>query len=233
MSRPEWIPRLAAESLVVVLSILLALAADAWWEGRETRADVEASLTSIRAEIMQNRSRLGDVAPYHRSLADTLLSLASTGAARVPADLYARGWLVTPELTAAAWDGARATGTTSDVVRPSSRCSTRASWRGASPTCRPSTGLWPASSATWPPGRRDSWPRTSRCSNAGPVHRGTAREAPPADPPARGPGGLRGLPPAPHRTRSSPVRPAPGSRREPPCIFHAGENRRSPPWRVG
>lgn len=109
-------PRLAVESLVVVLSVLLALAADEWWDRRETRAAVTESLRSIQAEIVQNRARLQEVAPYHRNLADTLQRLAAAGATRVEPDLHARGWLVTRELTAAAWNGARTSGTTSEMA---------------------------------------------------------------------------------------------------------------------
>lgn len=36
----EWMPRLVVGSLVVVLSILLALGVNEWWEGRETEAAV-------------------------------------------------------------------------------------------------------------------------------------------------------------------------------------------------
>lgn len=66
MSRPQWIPGLAAESVAVVLSILLALAADAWWEGRETQTAVEVSLTSIQAEIARTGRGSGRWLPHRR-----------------------------------------------------------------------------------------------------------------------------------------------------------------------
>lgn len=113
MTQPRsWLPGLGVESLVVVFSILAALAADEWWQGRETRAAVSSSLEAIRAEVAANRERLAQVAPYHRKLADTLLALASVGTDRPDPTLHSQGWLQTPELTMAAWEGARATGTT-------------------------------------------------------------------------------------------------------------------------
>lgn len=117
MNRPrDWLPRLLLESGVVVVSILAALAADAWWEERETRAAVDTSLESIRAEISGNLDRLQRVAPYHRNLADTLLALRAAGFDQVNPDIYSQGWLITPQLTAAAWEGARATGTTAGII---------------------------------------------------------------------------------------------------------------------
>lgn len=117
MSRSRsWVPRLLVESAVVVFSILAALAADAWWQGRQARGAVEASLESIRSELAGNLNRLQRVAPYHRTLADTLRALGAAGVEEVDPDLYSQGWLITPELTAAAWEGARATGTTTDMT---------------------------------------------------------------------------------------------------------------------
>jgi len=54
-------------------------------------------------------------APNHRGLADTLRTLRAAGTETIEPEVYARGWLMTPELPAAAWEGARATGATSEM----------------------------------------------------------------------------------------------------------------------
>lgn len=111
----EWLPRLLVESAVVVFSILLALAVNEWWDQRETEAAVQRSLRSIQGEMERNRSRLEEVARYHRELADTLKTLVNAGAEEVPEGVPAHGWLQTPELTSAAWRGAGTTGTASEM----------------------------------------------------------------------------------------------------------------------
>lgn len=113
--RRDWIPRLAVESVVVVLSILLALGVDEWRDRRESELRVQRSLRSIRSEVERNRQRLRDVAEYHVTLADTLRALAANGVADVGADVYPRGWLLTPELVSGAWRAANATGTTAEM----------------------------------------------------------------------------------------------------------------------
>ena len=43
--------RITAEGLVIVASVLIALAADAWWDGRQDRAEEAARLSAVRAEL--------------------------------------------------------------------------------------------------------------------------------------------------------------------------------------
>lgn len=50
--------RFIGEGVVIVVSILLALAADAWWDGRQDRAAEAALLESLHAEISLNVEEL-------------------------------------------------------------------------------------------------------------------------------------------------------------------------------
>ena len=47
--------RLVLEGLVVVSSILLAFALDAWWDEHELDQDVAQELQSVRRELEENR----------------------------------------------------------------------------------------------------------------------------------------------------------------------------------
>lgn len=62
-------PRIAADSVLIVFSILLALAVNAWWSGREDRARVEQALAYLDAEVVSNREMVRSLLPYHQQLA--------------------------------------------------------------------------------------------------------------------------------------------------------------------
>lgn len=62
--------RVFIEGLVIVVSILLAFAIDAWWEGWQERADVEDALRAVRAELVDNLAYFEDVARDHRRVAE-------------------------------------------------------------------------------------------------------------------------------------------------------------------
>jgi len=53
-------PRIFAEGLVIVVSILLALGADAWWDGRQRRIDELASLELIARDLQVTMGQLTD-----------------------------------------------------------------------------------------------------------------------------------------------------------------------------
>jgi hypothetical protein len=53
-SQKYWIPVLLAESVAVVVSILLAFAIDAWWENREERAEEQNILLGLQTEFETN-----------------------------------------------------------------------------------------------------------------------------------------------------------------------------------
>ena len=47
--------RTIAEGVVIVVSVLIALAADAWWDGRRDRAGESARLSAVRSELQDAR----------------------------------------------------------------------------------------------------------------------------------------------------------------------------------
>ena len=72
------------ESVLVVGSILLALALDEWNEGQDYQDLATLSLLNFEREIQQNRLRLEDVTPFHVGLRDVLANIDIDDAA-VPA----------------------------------------------------------------------------------------------------------------------------------------------------
>ena len=84
LSRRAWISRVLVESVLVVGSILLALALDEWNEGQDYQDLATLSLINFEREIQQNRLRLEDVTPFHVGLRDVLANMDIGGAA-VPA----------------------------------------------------------------------------------------------------------------------------------------------------
>jgi hypothetical protein len=68
------------ESVLVVGSILLALALDEWNEDREFEDLARRSLANFEREIQQNRLRLEDVTPFHGGLRDVLANMDARGA---------------------------------------------------------------------------------------------------------------------------------------------------------
>ena len=79
--RIPW-PRLLAESVVVVLSILLALAVDTWWSERQDRFLERAELEGIRAQLMETHELLqGVILSDEASLASTERLIEAAAAA--------------------------------------------------------------------------------------------------------------------------------------------------------
>jgi len=71
----EWLPRVVFESLLIVVSILLALALDEWQEDLEIEELVDRSVQSFEQEVRRNKMRVEDVAPYHIGLQEILTRL--------------------------------------------------------------------------------------------------------------------------------------------------------------
>ena len=80
----SWISRVLVESVLVVGSILLALALDEWNEDLEFQDLADRSLANFEREIQQNRLRLEDVTLFHLGLRDVLANMDASGEA-VPA----------------------------------------------------------------------------------------------------------------------------------------------------
>ncbi len=68
----KWIIKGFVQSVLVVGSILMALAFDEWAENQDFAELADQSLRIFEREVSQNRARLEDGAPYHRGIRDIL-----------------------------------------------------------------------------------------------------------------------------------------------------------------
>ena len=96
-------PRITAEGAVIVGSILLALAADAWWADRSERRTLVTALGNVTTEISVGRDEIAFAVDDNRSriaLYEKLLTLAPAELLALPADsLSLMGWSFWPPRT--------------------------------------------------------------------------------------------------------------------------------------
>ena len=99
------------ESVLVVGSILLALALDEWKEDREFEDLASRSLVNFEREIQQNRLRVEDVTLFHAGLRDVLANMdASRGAVPTTTIRNIMEGFQPALLVSTAWETAVATG---------------------------------------------------------------------------------------------------------------------------
>jgi len=105
---------LGLESVMIVFSVLLALAASSWADTRREHALIDEARTAFVREIQANRSRLTQVLPYHRALTAAVLHVDSAGGISSYADWRRRvpiwSGFSPPDVAATAWQSALATG---------------------------------------------------------------------------------------------------------------------------
>lgn len=75
----DWLPRIIVESILIVLSILLALAVSEFQRNREDTELADQALRAFDREIRQNRARLEDVGPYRRGLREVIVRMDADG----------------------------------------------------------------------------------------------------------------------------------------------------------
>jgi hypothetical protein len=116
-TRIPWL-QLAIESVLVVLSVLLALALNAWYDAAQDRAKAERALQGIHGELAQLEDRLEPRIALHAALVDTLRSDSLSFAGDFPGFNF-----VGP--SSEAWQAAQQTGAVGlmdyDVVAPISQ----------------------------------------------------------------------------------------------------------------
>jgi hypothetical protein len=80
MARLQEIPwlRIAAESIAIVMSILLAFAIDAWWSNWKTRQDVEENLSALEVELENNLSLIERELSYRQAVIASIELLGTT-----------------------------------------------------------------------------------------------------------------------------------------------------------
>lgn len=107
--------RLAFESLLIVLSVLVGLALNDWREHRRERELATMAMANFRREIAENLDTLERVHPKHVAMQQRLADIVADPPSRGTAfDVFLaelpRGGLDTPPLRDAAWETASSTG---------------------------------------------------------------------------------------------------------------------------
>ena len=64
----DWLPKALVESVLIVVSIMLALALDEWQEDQEIQELIDRSLVNFSNELTRNKLRIEDVSAYHRGI---------------------------------------------------------------------------------------------------------------------------------------------------------------------
>ena len=67
-----WLPQVIIESVLIVVSILVALGLDEWREKREDEEFVRTALSNFLIEVRQNKNRVEDAAPFNKGLRQVL-----------------------------------------------------------------------------------------------------------------------------------------------------------------
>ena len=67
-----WLPRVLFESMLIILSILVALGLDEWRDERQRAENIDQALVNFIGEIQQNRARVEDAAPFNQGLRHVL-----------------------------------------------------------------------------------------------------------------------------------------------------------------
>jgi hypothetical protein len=107
--RPRWLPRVLLESLLIVFSVMLALAVDQWRDNRSRAARARLALDAIINELESNREAIDRAAAFHEEIAGKLKAIAASG--ELPSREVAFGGIFQPaNLIATAWTSARDTG---------------------------------------------------------------------------------------------------------------------------
>lgn len=106
-----WLPRVIFESVLITVSILLALALDEWRETRQDVQTVEQALSNFLSEIRQNKARVDDAAPFNRGLRNVLNQRYMDGGIASTNEFISIVESYTPVvLQSTAWETALATG---------------------------------------------------------------------------------------------------------------------------
>lgn len=113
MRKPAWLAEVLVQSVMIVLSILLALWVDQWKQHNAERQLATVSLTNFLHEVQQNEARLDDILPYHRAMRSMVTELEAGNGIRTPAEFQSAigvDGMRPPFLLTTAWQTALATG---------------------------------------------------------------------------------------------------------------------------
>ena len=77
-----WL-RIGAESVAIVVSILLAFAIEAWWEGQQEREEERVLLTALKEEAQYNLDQIDTELVYRRAVSEAAITLLNASAGDV------------------------------------------------------------------------------------------------------------------------------------------------------
>lgn len=106
-----WLPQVTIESILIVVSILVALGLDSWREKRNDEEFVRTALSNFQIEIQRNQARIDDAAPFNQGLRTVLSQRYSVGNIDTVDEFVSMVEIYSPAaLQSTAWDTALATG---------------------------------------------------------------------------------------------------------------------------
>jgi hypothetical protein len=106
-----WLPQVIIESVLIVVSILVALGLDSWRQNREDEDFVRTALSNFAIEVRQNKVRIDDAAPFNRGLRVVLSQHYGVGDIDTVDEFVNMVEIYSPAaLQSTAWDTALATG---------------------------------------------------------------------------------------------------------------------------
>lgn len=112
-----WLLRVLTESLLIVFSVLVALAVDEWREGRQRAERAEAAAHSVRSELRENVQIVERARANHLAMRDSLRVYAARGQPPPP-KVYLNGIFNPGLVHSTAWESARETGATAEMPYP-------------------------------------------------------------------------------------------------------------------
>lgn len=107
MKWPSWLPRVLVESVLIVFSVLVALAVDQWRETRASQTRTREAVAAITAELQANRASAERARTFHLETNAALKAIAERK--ELPGDdiAYHRGMFNPATVVQAAWVTAR------------------------------------------------------------------------------------------------------------------------------
>jgi hypothetical protein len=106
-----WLPQVIIESVLIVVSILVALGLDSWRQNREDEEFVRTALSNFEIEVRQNKARIDDAAPFNKGLRVVLSQHYGVGDIDTVDEFVKMVEIYSPAaLQSTAWDTALATG---------------------------------------------------------------------------------------------------------------------------
>lgn len=112
--RWHWLPRMLVESVLIVFSVLFALAMDQWRTERTRAEQAVIALRSVRTELEQNLENVHGARSNHIAMRDSLNRYIALQEPP-PSHVYLHGIFNPAPILDIAWESAREAGTTADL----------------------------------------------------------------------------------------------------------------------